>query len=90
MPRAVSADALLTGRWMRFAIIVPGPRGESGVNDLSFLATSPPAVAPATREHRDALRALGGIGLSLLFQQGGRRPFEVLLLDVFVILEGGK
>ena len=87
---AVSADALLTGRWMRFAIIAPHPRGESSVNDLSFLPVSPPAVAPAAWEHRDALQALRDIGLSLPFKWGGRRPFEVLALDVFVMPERGK
>lgn len=60
------------------------------MNVLSFLPVSPPAVAPAARERRDALRALKVMGLSLPFKWGGRRPFEVLPLGVFVMLERGK
>lgn len=47
---AVSTDALLTEHWTQFAIIASHPRGESSVNDFSFLPGSPPAVTPATLE----------------------------------------
>ena len=64
---AVSADALLMGQWTQFAITAPCacPRGECSVKDLSFLPASPPAVAPAVGEHRDALWVLRDVDLSL-------------------------
>lgn len=79
---AVSTDALLTEQWTHFAITASHPRGESSLNDFSFLPVSPPAVTPATVE------CSAGISVSPFGCQG-RRLFQVLL-DMFIMPERGK